>query len=119
MFLKGEVRTPGQDDSKQFEIVKEAMETVGFSSSEKDEIFEIVAAILHLGQVIFKQEGNYGKVLSHDVVKVAAQVSLFSSSFTQLAQVLVYTSLSSLSYAELKSSKAMVMGNKSIVGRLA
>lgn len=55
------------------------MDIVGFGSSEQEEIFEIIAAILHVGQIDFKHEGNYAKVLSHDIVKIAAQVCLTSS----------------------------------------
>lgn len=51
------------------------MNTIGFSSSEQEEIFHIVGAILHVGNVTFKQEGSYAKVATHDVLKDAAQVN--------------------------------------------
>lgn len=55
--------------------MKQAMSRVGFNDAEVDEIFHIVAAILHIGNVKFKQEGNYGKISTPDIVKTAAQVS--------------------------------------------
>ncbi|OXA52598.1 unconventional myosin IC [Folsomia candida] len=71
---QGEVRTPGQDDAKQYQVVRDAMNTVGFGEDDQEEIFQIIAAILHLGQIDFKHEGNYAKVLSHDIVKIVAQL---------------------------------------------
>lgn len=68
------MRTPGQDDAKQYQVVRDAMNTVGFGEDDQEEIFQIIAAILHLGQIDFKHEGNYAKVLSHDIVKIVAQV---------------------------------------------
>jgi len=56
------------------------MGRVGFEDSEINEVFEIVAAILHVGNVNFKQDGNYGKIATPDIVKTAAQVS-FSVAF--------------------------------------
>lgn len=63
------------DDAKQFQVVKDAMDVVGFQSSEQDHIFQIIAGVLHLGQIEFKQEGHYAKVKNHEVVKIAAEVS--------------------------------------------
>jgi len=53
------------------------MDIIGFENSEQTEIFEIIAAILHLGQISFKQDGNHAKILSHDVIKIAAQVNIY------------------------------------------
>ncbi|KAM9954419.1 hypothetical protein ACTFIW_003961 [Dictyostelium discoideum] len=44
------------DDSKDFHEVKAAMETVGISRDEQTEIFRILAAILHVGNIRFQGE---------------------------------------------------------------
>ncbi|KAL0272200.1 UNVERIFIED_CONTAM: hypothetical protein PYX00_005272 [Menopon gallinae] len=41
-------------DAEQFKIVKRAMDTIEISSKEQDEIFSIVASILHLGNITFE-----------------------------------------------------------------
>ncbi|CAL8120285.1 unnamed protein product [Orchesella dallaii] len=71
---QGQVKIAGQDDKKQFEVVKQAMSRVGFEDAEITEVFQIVAAILHVGNVNFKQDGHYGKIATPDVVKTAAQL---------------------------------------------
>lgn len=38
------------------------MNTIGFSNAEQREIFRIVAAILHLGNIQFHESGNYASV---------------------------------------------------------
>jgi myosin heavy subunit len=45
-----------QDDAKEFELANQAMDTLGFTSQEKDTVFAVVAAILHLGNVRFTGE---------------------------------------------------------------
>jgi myosin heavy subunit len=57
------------------------MDTIGFSQSEQEEVFHIIAAVLHVGNVTFKQEGSYGKVSSHEAIKTAAHVSHESQKF--------------------------------------
>ena len=37
---------------------KEAFDILGFSQDEKDDIFSIVAAVMHLGTMKFKQRGR-------------------------------------------------------------
>ncbi|KAI5635816.1 myosin head (motor domain) domain-containing protein [Phthorimaea operculella] len=55
------------NDAEQFRTVREAMKVIEISSAEQDEIFEIVASVLHLGNVKFVQndKGN-AEILSHD-----------------------------------------------------
>ena len=36
--------------------MSESMDKVGFSSQEKDNIFRIVAAVMHLGNIAFEEE---------------------------------------------------------------
>ncbi|GBG30603.1 Myosin-6 [Hondaea fermentalgiana] len=50
-------------DSKRLEAVKNAMKVLGFSSSEVKAVFEVVAGVLHLGNIEFAA-GNHGEASS-------------------------------------------------------
>lgn len=55
------------NDSEQFRIVREAMKVIELRQSEQQEIFEIIAAILHLGNAKFiTNDKGYAEILSHD-----------------------------------------------------
>ncbi|XP_037294440.1 unconventional myosin IC isoform X2 [Manduca sexta] len=54
-------------DVEQFRIVQEAMKVIEIGASEQREIFEIIASVLHLGNVKFVQnDKGYAEILSHD-----------------------------------------------------
>jgi len=55
----------GIDDSKDFSEVLEAMKTINLSEAEQFSIFQIIAGVLHLGNISFNSNGNYAKV-EHD-----------------------------------------------------
>lgn len=42
------------------------MSVVGLSVDAQDTVLQIVAAILHLGNITFREEGNYAVVESED-----------------------------------------------------
>jgi len=42
------------------------MSVVGLSLDAQDTVLQIVAAILHLGNITFREEGNYAVVESED-----------------------------------------------------
>lgn len=50
------------DDAEEFEITRKAMNTTGFGNKEQSAIFELIAAVLHLGNIKFKEidEKNRG-----------------------------------------------------------
>ena len=54
----------GVDDKEDFRVLLDAMKTLGFSKEEKKDVFAIVATVLHLGQIVFKEaeEGDGSKV---------------------------------------------------------
>ena len=47
-------------------VFQEAMSVVGLSLDEQDTVLQIVAGILHLGNIAFREEGNYAVVESED-----------------------------------------------------
>ncbi|CAK1580610.1 unnamed protein product [Parnassius mnemosyne] len=55
------------NDADQFRIVQEAMKVIEIGETEQREMFEIVASVLHLGNVKFVQnDKGYAEILSHD-----------------------------------------------------
>jgi myosin-5 len=65
---KGSVFTlEGIDDAKEFEELKTALSTLNFASEDQTSLFDLVAGILHLGQLKFQSvidgEGEGSKIL--------------------------------------------------------
>ncbi|KAJ9441673.1 Myosin ID heavy chain [Diplonema papillatum] len=55
----GELERPGVSDAEEFRETCEAMDKMGISKSDRDSIFRQVAAILHLGDVTFIEQGDH------------------------------------------------------------
>ncbi|KPJ07027.1 Myosin-IB [Papilio machaon] len=54
-------------DAEQFRVVQEAMKVIEIGEAEQREMFQIVASVLHLGNVKFVQnDKGYAEILSHD-----------------------------------------------------
>ncbi|CAN1278923.1 XI-2 [Linum perenne] len=51
------IQLDGIDDPKEYIVTRKAMEVVGISAEEQDAIFRVVAAVLHLGNIVFAK-GN-------------------------------------------------------------
>uniref|UniRef100_A0A671L4N1 Osteoclast-stimulating factor 1 n=1 Tax=Sinocyclocheilus anshuiensis TaxID=1608454 RepID=A0A671L4N1_9TELE len=58
------------NDKKEFQDTMAAMSVVGLSLDAQDTVLQIVAGILHLGNITFREEGNYA-VLSHSAAVLA------------------------------------------------
>lgn len=54
----GTTTVPGIDDEKEFKLTRAAMKAVGMKGREQEAIFKLVAGVLHLGNVQFKDRGN-------------------------------------------------------------
>lgn len=55
------------NDAEQFRTVQEAMKVIEIGESEQKEIFQIIASILHLGNIKFVQnDKGYAEILTHD-----------------------------------------------------
>ncbi|XP_075885012.1 myosin IEb [Nelusetta ayraudi] len=54
------------NDKKEFSDTMEAMSVVGLSPEEQDAVLQLVAGILHLGNINFREENNYAAVESQD-----------------------------------------------------
>ncbi|CAN0905013.1 XI-2 [Linum grandiflorum] len=47
------IELDGIDDPKEYIVTRKAMDVVGISAEEQDAIFRVVAAVLHLGNIVF------------------------------------------------------------------
>ncbi|KAJ1080755.1 hypothetical protein NDU88_000948 [Pleurodeles waltl] len=59
-------RVDDMDDKKEFLETVAAMQVVGLSPEDQTSVLQIVAGILHLGNISFKETGNYAVVESED-----------------------------------------------------
>ncbi|XP_042280891.1 myosin IEb [Thunnus maccoyii] len=54
------------NDKKEFSDTMEAMSVVGLSAEDQHSVLQLVAGILHLGNISFREENNYAVVESQD-----------------------------------------------------
>ncbi|KAL4629512.1 unconventional myosin-Ie-like isoform X1 [Arapaima gigas] len=59
-------------DKKGFADTLEAMNVIGLSVDEQDAVLQIVAGILHLGNISFREEGNHATVEAEDFLAFPA-----------------------------------------------
>ncbi|GAA6092394.1 unconventional myosin-If, partial [Tachysurus ichikawai] len=62
----GTYKVDGTNDSSDFHETMEAMQVIGIPGEDQMQALQIVAGILHLGNVSFIEVGNYGQVESMD-----------------------------------------------------
>uniref|UniRef100_A0A3Q3F8T8 Osteoclast-stimulating factor 1 n=1 Tax=Labrus bergylta TaxID=56723 RepID=A0A3Q3F8T8_9LABR len=60
------------NDKKEFSDTMEAMSVVGLSMDDQDAVLQLVAGILHLGNISFREENNYAVVESQDFLAFPA-----------------------------------------------
>ncbi|NXO02092.1 MYO1F protein, partial [Rhinopomastus cyanomelas] len=56
----------GTDDRSEFHETMNAMQVIGIRGQEQQLVLQIVAGILHLGNISFREEGNYARVENAD-----------------------------------------------------
>jgi Myosin heavy chain len=71
--VEGKVSTI--DDSQQFQQVRKAMTVIELTDQEQNDIFAIVASVLHMGNVGFTEEDGKAKVLKPECVEAISKVT--------------------------------------------
>ncbi|NWY74510.1 MYO1F protein, partial [Erithacus rubecula] len=56
----------GTDDRSDFHETMNAMQVIGIRGEDQQLVLQIVAGILHLGNISFREEGNYARVENND-----------------------------------------------------
>lgn len=65
-YLKqGSITDPNLDDASDYRRMDESMNRVGFSGEEKANIFRVVAAVLHVGNISFEDSGDTEGIIYH------------------------------------------------------
>ncbi|GLD49787.1 unconventional myosin-If-like protein, partial [Lates japonicus] len=68
----GTYKVDGTNDSKDFQETMEAMQVIGIPADIQAQVLQIIAGILHLGNISFIEAGNYGQVESTDLLAFPA-----------------------------------------------
>uniref|UniRef100_A0A8C9T0K9 Osteoclast-stimulating factor 1 n=1 Tax=Scleropages formosus TaxID=113540 RepID=A0A8C9T0K9_SCLFO len=68
----GTYKVDGTIDSKDFQETMEAMHVIGIAEADQTQVLQIVAGILHLGNINFVEAGNCGQVESTDLLAFPA-----------------------------------------------
>ncbi|OAD59363.1 Myosin heavy chain, muscle [Eufriesea mexicana] len=55
---QGKTTIPGLDDGEELLITDQAFDVLGFTQEEKNDIYKITAAVMHMGGMKFKQRGR-------------------------------------------------------------
>ncbi|XP_044728587.1 myosin heavy chain, muscle isoform X10 [Chrysoperla carnea] len=55
---QGKTTIPGMDDGEECQLTDQAFDILGFTKQEKDDIYKITAAVMHMGSMKFKQRGR-------------------------------------------------------------
>ncbi|XP_030752185.1 myosin heavy chain, muscle isoform X39 [Sitophilus oryzae] len=55
---QGKTTIPNVDDGEELRLTDEAFDILGFTQEEKDNIYKITAAVMHMGTLKFKQRGR-------------------------------------------------------------
>ncbi|XP_057578562.1 unconventional myosin-Ie isoform X4 [Hippopotamus amphibius kiboko] len=72
LSLSGSFKVDGIDDRKEFQETLHAMNVIGIFAEEQTLVLQIVAGILHLGNISFKEVGNYAAVESEEFLAFPA-----------------------------------------------
>ena len=84
----------GVDDTKEFQDVIQAMDTMGISLEERNTIFEIVAGILHIGNVPFAED-DHGNAYITDRTELEITAALWQVPVENLEYALTYRQMTS------------------------
>ncbi|XP_034439211.1 unconventional myosin-If [Hippoglossus hippoglossus] len=79
----GTYKVDGTNDCKDFQETMEAMQVIGIPGDIQAQALQIIAGILHLGNISFIEAGNYGKVESTDLLAFPAYLLGIDSSRLQ------------------------------------
>lgn len=77
---------PRIKDAENFNVVQNAMTVIDFSAEEQREIFNIIASVLHMGNIGFTEEEGKAKILKPESVQSITDVRNFF--FAEESQVI-------------------------------
>ncbi|XP_011361777.1 unconventional myosin-Ie [Pteropus vampyrus] len=72
LSLSGSYKVDDIDDKREFQETLHAMNVIGIFAEEQTLVLQIVAGVLHLGNISFKEVGNYAAVESEEFLAFPA-----------------------------------------------
>ncbi|XP_054421322.1 unconventional myosin-Ie [Pteronotus mesoamericanus] len=72
LSLSGSYKVDDIDDRREFQETLHAMDVIGIFADEQTLVLQIVAGVLHLGNISFKEVGNYAAVESEEFLAFPA-----------------------------------------------
>ncbi|KAJ3661535.1 hypothetical protein Zmor_005928 [Zophobas morio] len=73
-YLSNGSKGNGIDDKKGYEAVRNALTIIEFNKQEQDEMFQITAAILHLGNVGFSEEEGIAQIVKPELIETISEL---------------------------------------------
>lgn len=73
---QGKTTIPGIDDAEEFDATHEAFEILNFSGEERDNIYKISAAVMHMGEMKFAQKGRDEQAMQDETEEGEAAAKL-------------------------------------------
>lgn len=77
---KGSLKEPGINDVEDFKLLNAAMDSIGITMQQKSDIYRILAAVLHMGNIEFQEnmrDKKGGCQVTPESEKIAADVAKF------------------------------------------
>jgi len=68
----GNHKVEGTNDAHDFQETLKAMKVMGLTEQEQSNILKVVAGVLHLGNVMFREKGNYSEIERQDTLAYPA-----------------------------------------------
>jgi myosin-5 len=107
----GEPTIPNVNDAEEFNATRKALETIGLGSDTQSQIFAVLAALLHIGNVQVTATRNDAVLSSTDaaLVKASALLGIDAASFAKWTTKKQITTRSEKIVSSLNQKQALVV----------
>uniref|UniRef100_A0A8R1I049 Myosin motor domain-containing protein n=1 Tax=Caenorhabditis japonica TaxID=281687 RepID=A0A8R1I049_CAEJA len=85
---QAEITVPGMNDKEEWEVTDNAFNVMGFSAREKEDLYKLCSAIMHIGNSTFKQKPRDEQAEVDDMKSPTAACKLFGINTDQFLNAL-------------------------------
>uniref|UniRef100_A0A7E4VF43 Myosin motor domain-containing protein n=1 Tax=Panagrellus redivivus TaxID=6233 RepID=A0A7E4VF43_PANRE len=86
---QAEITVPGMDDTEEYGITDNAFDIMHFEPNEKNDLYKICAAIMHMGNMTFKQKPREEQAEADDLTAATTASKLFEVDMEQFIGALL------------------------------
>uniref|UniRef100_A0A914XZC9 Myosin motor domain-containing protein n=1 Tax=Panagrolaimus superbus TaxID=310955 RepID=A0A914XZC9_9BILA len=86
---QAEITVPGMDDVEEMKVTDNAFDIMGFEPNEKNDLYKICAAIMHMGEMKFKQKPREEQAEVDDMIAATNAAKLFEVDVEQFVGALL------------------------------